>query len=176
MGALRTGADHLWLALAILTQNAALKIQSTGRFFQRGRRTYAQASGQSGGGLPRQGGQQRLHQLIKGHDGRNRIAGKAAEPTVRQAAKSKRFTGFHRQLPEANHPQLFQHRFGKVGFTHRDAAGADDHISLAIGFSKGATQCSGIVFNNAEIDDLASQLVQHQRNRKAVGVVDLPGR
>jgi hypothetical protein len=53
--------------------------------------------------------QQRLHQLIEGEGGGNRITRQAAEPAVIQFSEGKRFTRLDGQLPEADFAQLFEY-------------------------------------------------------------------
>ena len=123
--------------------------------------------------LAREFRQQGLHQLTEGDGGGHRVTRQAAEPAAAELAEGEGFPRLNRQLPEADLPQLFEDSFGVIGFTHRDAAGANDHIGLLVGVDKSVTKLRRVVRNNAEVNDLVAQLLQHQVHCQAVGIVNL---
>ncbi len=91
-----------------------------------------------------------------------------------QLAEGERLARLDCQLPEADLAQLVENGFGVIRFAHRHAAGADDHVSGFVRLDKHRAQAVGVIRNNAKVNHLAAQLLQHQVHRQPVGVVNLP--
>ena len=167
------GGGHHQLAVGVALQNTALEVETARRLLQSRGGAYPQAGCLKRAVLAREFRQQRLHQLTEGDGGGNRVTRQAAEPAATEFAEGEGFPRLDRQFPEADLPQLFKNGFGVVGFAHRDATGADDHVGLLVGGDKRVTQLRRVVRNNAEVNDLVAQLLQHQVHRQAVGIVNL---
>ncbi|MNZ73198.1 hypothetical protein D3C78_916060 [compost metagenome] len=168
------GGAHFQIALGVSRQNPALEVKTPRRFFQARSGPNALAHRQTLRRVAGQFCQQRLHQLIKRQRRRHRIARQAAEPAVVKLTESERFARFNRQLPEADFTQLVEKNFGVIRFANGYSAGTYHHICGVVRFDKRGAQFFRIVRNNAEVNDLAAQLFQHQMHGQTVGVVDLP--
>ena len=90
-----------------------------------------------------------------------------------QATEGKRLARLDGELPEADFAELLQQLFGEVRFPHRDAAGGDEGVGLAIGLQKGGAQLGRIVWDDAKVEAVAAHAIQHGPHTVAVGVVDV---
>ena len=104
MRATVAGGADLQFARGVAAEHAALEIEAARRFLQRRQCARPQARRQAPVAVAGQLRQQRLHQLVEGQGGGNRVARQAAEPGVAQFAEGEGFAGFDRQLPEADWP------------------------------------------------------------------------
>ena len=115
-----------------------------------------------------------MHQLVKRHHGRNRIAGQSEEQGIADAAEGERPTGFHGDLPEADRPHLFQRCLHVVGIADGNATRCHDRVRLCGRFRKRAFDVSRFVAHHPHVDGLDANACQHAVNRVPVAVVNLP--
>lgn len=111
---MRAGAAYLQ-AVWPLSQDAALEVEPARRLLERlsGNGVQLERALET---LTRQLGQRRLHQLIEGDHGGDRVARQAEKPGVGQATEGKRLARLDGQLPEADFAKLLQQLLGEVCF------------------------------------------------------------